>query len=136
MFKDLLAKTKRKLAHADTRRLAFKDNESAFRYACEYCDCTLVPKREIVALVLDVTGLPNAPPDFYVVKVASVNGGFNVVADPAKPIDVFSIGELVSFWYSGRVDANGAPEGLIADRLLPELDVERGWKKAYENAER
>lgn len=130
MLKNLLAKEKRTPVDTDPRRLAFKDNESAFQYACEHCDCTLVPERQTVALVLDVTGLPDAAPDFYIIKVASVDGGFDVMADPANPTDVFNTGELVSFWYSGSVDANGTPKGLIAARLLPELDVELGWKKA------
>lgn len=80
--------------------------------------------------MLDVTGLPDEAPDFYIIKVASEDGGVDIVAEPADPSDVFTAGELVSFWYSGSSDIRGAPKGLIAARLLPEFDTELGWKKA------
>ncbi len=85
---------------------------------------------QIVALVLDATGFPQESPDFYIIKIASEKGGIDVVASLTNPTDVLNVGDLVSFWYSGTSDARGVPQGLIASKLLPELDVELGWKKA------
>jgi hypothetical protein len=131
MLKKLFAKFERATTvEMDRRKLAFKDNESAFWYACEYIDCTLFPDSRTVALVLDATGLPHEVPDFYIIKVASKSGGVDVVADPANPTDVFKAGDLVSFWCSGVCDAKGAPKGLIASKLLPEFDIQLGWKNA------
>ncbi|WP_176091173.1 hypothetical protein [Burkholderia ambifaria] len=130
MLAKLFARVKPKAPKRDRTNLAFRDSESAFQYACKYCDCTLIPGCQIVALVLDASGLPGEAPDFYIIKVASENGGVEVVADPAVPSDVFRAGELVSFWFSGDFDLKQAPKGLINARLMPEFDVELGWKKA------
>ncbi|WP_186057866.1 hypothetical protein [Burkholderia gladioli] len=130
MLKKLFATVGQKAPKNDRTNLVFKDGESAFQYACKYCDCTLIPDHQIVALVLDASGLPGEAPDFYIIKVASANGGVEVVADPADLNDVFREGELVSFWFSGSFDTKRAPIGLIATRLTPEFDFELGWKKA------
>lgn len=122
--------------------LTFKDNLSAFEYACKYCDTTISPDRTMLAIVepgpsgqsptLTVAGVQRA-----VLSVNSSDGGFTVIADALHSKGPrLQIGDLVAWLpvdYAEEIkdkvdDPRSAMVGFILGTIDPVL-TSSGWKE-------
>jgi len=118
--------------------LWFKDNESAFEYACKYCTTDIAERQGLLALVItdqEPDGDGNA---IYAVKVSSDDGGFIVPAIfMAAQADSGALekGDLV-IWvpsqYSDEMAKTlGDPRkgwmGYLAAKAEPKLTQSDGW---------
>ena len=118
--------------------LCFKDNESAFEYACKYCTTEIVERQGLLALVIT-----NQEPDddgnaIYAVKVSSDDGGFIVPAifmAAQKDAGAVEKGDLV-IWvpsqYSDEMaktlgDQRKGWMGYLAAKAEPKLSQSDGW---------
>ncbi|HBT3179508.1 TPA: hypothetical protein MBF34_002554 [Klebsiella aerogenes] len=123
-----------------TNDLIFKDNESAFDYACKYCTTDIIEKQGLIALIITDQN-PNDNGDaIYAVKVSSADGGFVVPAifingNHQKTI-ALQKGDLVvwvpSEYSKEMADTLGDQRkgwmGYIAATANPVLSHADGWK--------
>ncbi|WP_322880304.1 hypothetical protein [Pandoraea sputorum] len=106
------------------RTLVFKDNESAFAYACEYMDCRLTAGSFIPALVKSIKRKVDGSEE-YEVLVASGAGGFLQLTYTSDDSIKLSIGDLVAFWV-GTTEPRLM--GLVPRKLMPEYcNANGGW---------
>ena len=125
--------------------LYFKDNLSAFEYACQFLSSELKAGAYLPALVQDATALlGHGEPvkrqkdgnQIAMLKVCSSDGGFTVLASSASPKGPsLQVGDLV-IWQAGASvpamasqvkDLRSTWVGLIVAKLQPEYTVGRGW---------
>jgi hypothetical protein len=63
--------------------LIFRNNKSAFEYACKFMDCTLKKEAKIPALVIEIlergANQPSTTGQDMIIKVASDDGGFLIL---------------------------------------------------------
>ncbi|WP_246030522.1 hypothetical protein [Kluyvera ascorbata] len=121
--------------------LCFKDNESAFEYACKYCTTDIAERQGLLALVItdqEPDGDGNA---LYAVKISSDDGGFIVPALFMKNksdvgIPILTKGDLV-IWvpsqYSDEMaktlgDKRKGWMGYLAAKAEPRLSQSEGWR--------
>lgn len=120
--------------------LCFKDNESAFEYACKYCTTDIAERQGLLALVItdqEPDGDGNA---LYAVKVSSDDGGFIVPAIfMAAQVDSdagsLEKGDLViwvpSQYSEGMAKTLGDTRkgwmGYLAAKAEPKLTQSDGW---------
>lgn len=107
--------------------LYFKDNESAFAYACKYMDCGLTVGSFIPALVKSIKRAGDGSEE-YEVLVASDAGGFLQTTYTSDDSMKLSVGDLVAFWVGAT-----APRllGFVPRKLAPEYSAANGgWKAA------
>lgn len=129
--------------------LPFKNNQLAFEYVCKYMDCTLQSEKPLPALVAQANEFAGI--EFPVqkdengiqtvlLKVASDDGGFFVMAKTPKPIPFdLESGDFVAWQplqYKGEVVKNTEDKrigwiGLIVAKLKPDLDTKKGWSISY-----
>jgi len=127
----------RKSGGAEFMNLPFKDNASAFEYACIYLECEVAKGAMLPAIVQDGKALfgtqvsVTAAADgtqTAVVKVASKDGGFLVVAKTPGPGPELRPGDFVAWLAHSHVAklAEASPDkrfgwvGLIVGTLKPE----------------
>ena len=130
LFEKLLGRQKERAQSVSSDApgtLVFKDNESAFAYACKYMDCRLTVGSFIPALVKSITRKVDGSEE-YEVLVASDAGGFLLSTFTSDDNIKLSIGDLVAFWV-------GATEprlmGLVPRKLMAEYSADNGgWKVA------
>ncbi|MGR9600631.1 hypothetical protein [Pandoraea sputorum] len=107
------------------RTLVFRDNESAFAYACKYMDCRLVAGSFVPALVKSIKRKVDGSEE-YEVLVASDAGGFLQLTYTSDDSIKLSIGDLVAFWV-GTTEPRLM--GLVPRKLMPEYcNASGGWK--------
>lgn len=120
--------------------LMFKDNNSAFDYACKYIDCTPKEGATLLAIVLDSkeeyetkqsVKTQDDGSQLAMIKVASDDGGFNVPANTAgtegvilKPGDLVAWQAMQYMPELGNIaeDSRFGWVGLILGTLKPELN--------------
>ncbi len=119
--------------------MIFKDNAAAFEYACKFLDCKVAKGVVLPAIVQDGRSLFNLAssvamqPDktqTAVVKVASGDGGFLVVARTVGPGPALKPGDLVAWLAGAHKPALAAAAedkrfgwvGLLVGKLRPEWD--------------
>lgn len=121
--------------------LIFKDNISAFKYACQYLDTNLSANKAMPAIIIPGPGgeqpfLLDSGRQRAMLKVCSDDGGFIVVADSAYDKGpILKIGDLVAWMpvdYAEEIkdkveDPRFALIGFIIGTLQPILGNE-GWK--------
>jgi len=120
--------------------LPFKDNTSAFEYACKYLECEVAEGAMLPAIVQDGKALFGTPASVSAatdgtqtaaIKVASKDGGFLVVAKTPGRGPQLKPGDFVAWLAGSHVAklAEAAPDkrfgwvGLIVGTLKPE------WKE-------
>lgn len=140
MFKKLLSKIGNSGGKPSTPRdLTFKDNVSAFEYACKYCVTNILPKQGLIAIVESEPGNDERGNTYCAVKVSSDDGGFVVPALIATRDNTdISKGSLV-IWVPyehddsvGKVfgDERKGWIGFVVAIANPILNGETGWSIA------
>ena len=121
------------------KTLPFKDNEAFFHYQCQFGQTELMPKRGVVAIVLDARLEFEAEESVKVradgtqvavIRVASIDGGFKTMADTAGPGRQLKVGDVVIWVPLLRneefpmvaLDERAAWMGLIAAVVAPEIN--------------
>ena len=125
--------------------LYFKDNEAAFRYACDFLSTELNPGAYLPALVQDaseVLGSGTAVKkqkdgnQTALLTVSAKDGGFTVAAATAGPngpglmpgdLVVWLVGEQISHLQGKYDDPRMTWGGLIVAKINPEYTAGRGW---------
>ncbi len=97
----------------------FKDNKSAFEYACKFKDCTIYEGAHIPALVID----SDKDNEKVALKVASDDGGFLTLARPITKEHNIQNGDFVA-WTAVKYT-----KGLVslANEKGLALDPRIGW---------
>lgn len=135
--------TKQKAPTGFPQKLPFKSGEAFLEYQCKFGHTKIVPKRGIVALVLDsqkefgtaqpVKVDPNGV-QTATLKVASEDGGFIVSAQtPSGKGDRLRPGDVV-IWVPLQHIGDALPEGIdrrfcwvgfIVAKVAPEIDMSK-----------
>lgn len=124
--------------------LFFKDNASAFDYACKYLTTEIVKRNGLIALVVGDKSTDLNGNILYALKVSSHDGGFVVPAvfidnECAKRnLSMPVVGDLVAWIpakYSDEIgellgDHRKGWTGFIAAKCKPILRNDAGWKIA------
>lgn len=129
-----------KKRHQQFPILPFKSGEGFFRHWCDYGDNHLAADQPIVALVLDArkfAGTQTAVKtrddgiQVAVVRIASDDGGFEVIAETAGHGDPLAPGDVV-MWLPGQYlehmaeqvpDPRSAWVGLIVAKVANEINL-------------
>jgi len=112
----------------------FDDNPSAFRFACETSKHPFLIESVIPALVIDIGKSGPDGERFFLIKLATQDGGKDIWGCTLKEAEAFpSVGDFVGFRVV-RI-ASELPEdmsliGYIAMRLEPVHVEGDGWKVA------
>lgn len=120
--------------------LCFKDNGSAFEYACKYCTTDIAERHGLLAIVITDQDPDEDGNAIYAVKVSSEDGGFIVPALfmaklPDSDAGCLEKGDLV-IWvpsqYSDEMAKTlGDPRkgwmGYLAAKAEPKLSQSDGW---------
>ena len=125
--------------------VTFKDGNAFFQYQCMYGETEILPKRGVVALVLDARqefGAQEAvkqKPDgsqLAVLRIAASDGGFKTMAETAGPGNGKSLkpGDAVIWvpvqrneeFHRATLDARAAWMGFIVAVVAPELNLRTG----------
>ena len=110
--------------------LIFKDNFSAFEYACKYLDTSLSANKPMPAIIIpgpsgEQPVLLDSGRQRAMLKVCSADGGFFAIADSSySKGPKLRIGDLVA-WLP--VSPRSAMVGFILGTIHPEL-TSTGWK--------
>lgn len=118
----------------------FKNSQGAFEYACKYLDCTLRKDAMLPAIVISNASQKygqseEREKDFFLIKVASDDGGFEVLAETVNNTDIkLKQGDFVGWQAAGLISDLGKKlgdircgwVGFILTTLKLEL-TDRGW---------
>lgn len=135
-------------AQGSPKPLVFRGTDAAFEYACKHTSTDLKKGSTIPALVIDAKEFAGTAESVkrdangiqsVVLKVASDDGGFVVMAQTAGPdTEDLAPGDFVAWrafqFMEGMSDRLGdsrfAWVGLVVAKLKPELDPYKGWRIA------
>lgn len=120
--------------------LCFKDNESAFDYACKYCTTDIAERQGLIALVITDQEPDEDGNAIYAVKISSDDGGFIVPAIFMKNKSDVGTSPLIKgdlvIWvpsqYSDEMantlgDKRKGWMGYLAAKAEPKLSLSEGW---------
>ncbi|ELB7713596.1 hypothetical protein RH756_000714 [Salmonella enterica] len=120
--------------------LCFKDNESAFDYACKYCTTDISERQGLIALVITDLEPDDDGNAIYAVKISSDDGGFIVPAIFMKNKSDVGTSPLIKgdlvIWvpsqYSDEMantlgDKRKGWMGYLAAKAEPKLSLSEGW---------
>lgn len=120
--------------------LCFKDNESAFDYACKYCTTDIAERQGLIALVITDQEPDDDGNAIYAVKISSDDGGFIVPAIFMKNKSDVGTSPLIKgdlvIWvpsqYSDEMantlgDKRKGWMGYLAAKAEPKLSLSEGW---------
>jgi hypothetical protein len=114
---------------ANQETLFFKDNFSAFEYACKFTSTELIVDQNALGIVIDcIVGAEGN--DMYVVHLSDF-GSTLASAVALHPRLEIKKGDLVSFRLKKVMQEMPKPfnnVGVIGAKFLPEWSLKRGWK--------
>ncbi|MHA7847241.1 hypothetical protein [Serratia sp. D1N4] len=117
--------------------LYFKDNVSAFEYACKYSVTDIRPKQGLIAIVEDEPDKDGNGDYYCTVKVSSDDGGFIVPSAIATKEDKVVIKGSLVIWVpyehseiiaSTLGDDRKGWVGFIVATVKPTLKNDSGWQ--------